>query len=128
MMIPEYCLQEMIRSHAGDEKSGVLQDDFLYSKSKLVRLDEKSGVAHFNAGVDIPLRPFFGSMGVAPPESTGRVSSAPPGMHAGNMDNRELVRRHETLRTTFHDWSVSDARGSGAGWNVTMHASPMALV
>jgi acetamidase/formamidase len=72
-------------------KAGFLPEDFPYSRSKLVRLDEKNGVAHFTAGVDIPLRPFFGSMGVAPPESAGRVSSAPPGMHAGNMDNRELV-------------------------------------
>jgi acetamidase/formamidase len=30
-------------------------------------------------------------MGVAPPESAGRMSSAPPWVHAGNMDNRELV-------------------------------------
>jgi acetamidase/formamidase len=72
-------------------KAGFLPDDFPYSRSKLVRLDEKNGVAHFTAGVDVPLRPFFGSMGVAPPESAGRVSSGPPGMHAGNMDNRELV-------------------------------------
>jgi len=39
----------------------------------------------------IPLRPFFGSMGVAPPPQAGRVSSNPPGKHAGNLDNRELV-------------------------------------
>jgi acetamidase/formamidase len=30
-------------------------------------------------------------MGVAPPEAYGRVSSAPPGIHAGNLDNKELV-------------------------------------
>jgi acetamidase/formamidase len=72
-------------------KAGFLPEDFVYSRTKLVRLDEKSGVAHFTAGVDIPLRPFFGSMGVAPPESAGRMSSAPPWVHAGNMDNRELV-------------------------------------
>ena len=72
-------------------KAGFLPEDFPYSRSKLVRLDEKNRVAHFAAGVDVPLRPFFGSMGVAPPQSAGRVSSAPPGMHAGNMDNRELV-------------------------------------
>jgi acetamidase/formamidase len=30
-------------------------------------------------------------MGVAPPEEAGRVSSAPPGTHAGNLDNKELV-------------------------------------
>jgi len=39
----------------------------------------------------IPLRPFFGSMGVAPAPELGRVSSNPPGRHAGNLDNRELV-------------------------------------
>jgi acetamidase/formamidase len=37
------------------------------------------------------MKPFFGSMGVAPPPALGRVSSNPPGRHAGNMDNRELV-------------------------------------
>src|SRR5260370_32906768 len=72
-------------------KAGFLPDDFVYSRSKLVRLDEKTGIAHFSDGIDIPIRPFFGSMGVAPPESAGRLSSAPPGTHAGNMDNRELV-------------------------------------
>ena len=30
-------------------------------------------------------------MGVAPPPEAGRVSSNPPGTHAGNLDNRELV-------------------------------------
>ena len=30
-------------------------------------------------------------MGVAPPAEAGRVSSNPPGTHAGNLDNRELV-------------------------------------
>ena len=35
--------------------------------------------------------PFFGSIGVAPPPSMGRVDSAPPGIHAGNLDNKELV-------------------------------------
>jgi acetamidase/formamidase len=48
-------------------------------------------VAQFAPGIDIPLHPFFGSMGVAPPHDSGRVSSNPPGIHAGNMDNKELV-------------------------------------
>jgi acetamidase/formamidase len=38
------------------------------------------------AGVVIPLRPHFGTMGVAPAESR-RVSSVPPGDHGGNVDN-----------------------------------------
>ncbi|HEX3705176.1 MAG TPA: acetamidase/formamidase family protein [Mycobacteriales bacterium] len=37
-------------------------------------------------GVAIPLRPHFGTMGVAPAE-TGRHSSVPPGDHGGNIDN-----------------------------------------
>ena len=47
--------------------------------------------AEFLPGIVIPLRPFFGSMGVAPAPELGRVSSNPPGTHAGNLDNKELV-------------------------------------
>ncbi len=70
---------------------GFLPDDFPYTQSKIIPLDEKSMVAHFAPGIDIPLKPFFGSIGVAPPEVTGRISSAPPWIHGGNMDNKELV-------------------------------------
>jgi acetamidase/formamidase len=48
-------------------------------------------VGTFAPDVEIPLHPFFGSMGVAPPPSWGRVSSNPPNIHAGNLDNKELV-------------------------------------
>ena len=51
----------------------------------------KAMTATFFPGVVIPLTPFFGSMGVAPAPALGRVSSNPPGKHAGNMDNRELT-------------------------------------
>jgi acetamidase/formamidase len=71
--------------------SGFLPDDFPYARTKIVPLDLKRNVAKFAPGVEIPLRPFFGSMGVAPPETNGRISSAPPWMHAGNLDNKELV-------------------------------------
>ncbi len=73
-------------------RSGVLTpEDFPKGAMKIVPLDTARGVAKFAPNIEIPLRPFFGSMGVAPPESAGRVSSAPPGLHAGNLDNRELV-------------------------------------
>ena len=48
-------------------------------------------VSEFAPGVEIPLAPFFGSMGVAPPPEDGRWSSVPPWIHAGNLDNKELV-------------------------------------
>jgi acetamidase/formamidase len=47
--------------------------------------------AKFADSVELALRPFFGSMGVAPPEANGRINSAPPWIHAGNLDNKELV-------------------------------------
>ncbi len=70
---------------------GFLPNDYPYSKRKIIPLDREKMIAHFAPGIEIPLRPFFGSMGVAPPESAGRLDSAPPWMHAGNMDNKELV-------------------------------------
>jgi acetamidase/formamidase len=59
--------------------------------SKILTLDRKNMTAEFAPGIVIPLRPFYGSMGVAPAPALGRVSSNPPGRHAGNMDNKELV-------------------------------------
>ena len=59
--------------------------------SKIITLDRKNMTAEFLPGIVIPLKPFYGSMGVAPAPELGRVSSNPPGRHAGNMDNKELV-------------------------------------
>ena len=58
---------------------------------RIIRMDRKRMIGHFAPGIEIPLRPFFGSMGVAPPPARGRVSSNPPDIHAGNLDNKELV-------------------------------------
>jgi len=52
---------------------------------------DENMIGEFAPGIEIPLRPFFGSMGVAPPPAAGRISSNPPGIHAGNLDNKELV-------------------------------------
>src|SRR5262249_41086802 len=70
---------------------GLLPEDFPRRQTKIIPLDEQRMVARFAEGIEVPLRPFFGSMGVAPPEKSGRVGSGPPGVHAGNLDNKELV-------------------------------------
>ena len=72
-------------------RSGTIPEDFPRSKMRIIPLDEVKMIARFAEGIEVPLRPFFGSMGVAPPEASGRVNSAPPGIHAGNLDNKELV-------------------------------------
>ena len=59
--------------------------------SKIISLDRKKMTAEFLPGIVIPLKPFYGSIGVAPAPEMGRLSSNPPGRHAGNLDNRELV-------------------------------------
>jgi acetamidase/formamidase len=93
-----------------------------------VPLNEKAGVAEFAPGVRIPLRPFFGSMGVAPP--MGRADSAPPGANTGNMDNKELIAG-TTLYMPVHVpgalFSVGDghaAQGDGEV-NLTAIESPL---
>jgi len=58
---------------------------------RIILLDKKTMTAAFAPGIVIPMRPFFGSMGVAPAPEVGRVSSTPPGTHAGNLDNKDLV-------------------------------------
>jgi acetamidase/formamidase len=69
---------------------GFLPNDFPYSKSRIIPLDRDKMIGHFAPGIEIPLHPFFGSMGIAP-ASPGKYNSAPPWMHGGNMDNKELV-------------------------------------
>ncbi len=68
---------------------GFLPMEFPYSRWKIIPLDRRRMVAQFAPGIEIPLRPFFGSMGVAP--AGGKIDSAPPFAHAGNMDNKELI-------------------------------------
>jgi acetamidase/formamidase len=69
---------------------GFLPNDFPYSRTKIIPLDRQKMTADFAPGVTLPLHPFFGSMGVAP-ATTAKYNSAPPWMHAGNIDNKEMV-------------------------------------
>ena len=71
--------------------NGTLASEFPKGGSRIIELDRKRMVAPFAPGVEVPLHPFFGSMGIAPAPGAGRVSSSPPGAHAGNLDNHELV-------------------------------------
>jgi acetamidase/formamidase len=68
---------------------GTLPDDFPYTRFKVLPIDTKNNTANFGSGVTLKLAPFFGSIGVAP--AAGRVPSGPPGTHAGNIDNKQLV-------------------------------------
>ena len=72
-------------------QNGFLSDEIFDRKMQIIQLDKEKMLGHFADGIEIPLRPFFGSMGVAPPKEAGKWNSAPPWIHAGNLDNKELV-------------------------------------
>lgn len=79
-------------SNGFSPQRGVLpKEDFERGRTKIIPLDMRRNVARFADNIEIPLHPFFGSMGVAPDESKGRLNSGPPGDHAGNLDNKDLV-------------------------------------
>ncbi len=110
--------------------AGFLPEDFPYSRMKIIPLDRKRMVARFAEGIGIPLHPFFGSMGVAPPASAGRIGSGPPGSHAGNLDNKELVAG-ATLYIPVHVrgalFEVGDGHAGQGNGEVTITALETSL-
>ena len=79
--------------------TGLLPQDFSQGQIKYVDLDLAAMQGKFAPDINIPLTPFQGTLGVAPPDgffpplSPGVTSSVPPGPHGGNLDLRELAER-----------------------------------
>jgi len=77
--------------------TGLLAQDFAQGQVKYINLDLTRMEGNFAPGIAIPLTPFQGTLGVAPPDdffpplSPGVTSSVPPGPHGGNLDLRELT-------------------------------------
>jgi acetamidase/formamidase len=69
---------------------GEFPKEFQDGQVKYLYLDMERKVTEFLPGIEIPLKPFPGTMGVARAEP-GRYSSVPPGEYAGNMDIRDLT-------------------------------------
>jgi acetamidase/formamidase len=70
-------------------------------KDRIIRFDIRRMVATPVSGVEIPLRPFFGILGVAPTPDRGHVSSMPPGDYGGNMDMKNLVAGSKLFLPVF---------------------------
>jgi acetamidase/formamidase len=71
--------------------AGTRPDDFDGTARLLnIPLDAAAMTARLPWGLDLPLHPFFGVMGVAPPAHWGRISTIVPRAHGGNLDNKEL--------------------------------------
>jgi acetamidase/formamidase len=59
--------------------AGTLPDDFHETRLINIPLDQKRMVGRLPWGLDLPLKPFFGVMGVAPPPAWGRITELIPG-------------------------------------------------
>jgi len=68
---------------------GEFPSKFPEGQVKYFYLDLERKVAEFAPGIEIPLAPFPGTIGVARAEP-GQYSSVPPGRYAGNIDVRDL--------------------------------------
>ena len=95
------------------------------------RSTRKTMTSEFKPGIVIPLKPFFGSMGVAPAPEAGRVNSSPPGRHAGNLDNRELDRRqhtvHSGVRASARCFEIGDGHAAQGDGEVDLTALETSL-
>jgi acetamidase/formamidase len=67
---------------------GLLTDDFDEHALRITRLDGPHG--ELLPGARIPLAPFCGELGVAPP-TEGAHSTIPPDVYGGNMDTKHLT-------------------------------------
>jgi acetamidase/formamidase len=111
--------------------AGFQTDDFRYSRIKIIPLDLATRTAHFAPGIDIPLHPFFGSMGVAPPAAFGRYDSAPPTIIGGNMDNKELVQGSTVFYPVFAHgalFQIGDGHAGQGNGEVDITAMETSLV
>lgn len=82
-------------------------------------------------GMDIPLRPFFGVMGVAPPPAWGTLSTLPPRPNGGNLDNKELVAGTTLYLPVFVDgalFSAGDGHAAQGDGEVCITAIETGLV
>jgi len=96
---------------------GLLADVFTEPALRITRLPAIGGLAEFLPGIRVPVIPFCGEIGVAPPD--GPRSTIPPDTFGGNMDTRHLTAGSTLFLPVFHDGarlSIGDghaAQGDG---------------
>lgn len=70
--------------------AGTLPEDFTERFLTHITVDREKMLGKLPYGLELPLAPFFGVMGVAPPTNYGPISTVQPREHGGNLDNKEL--------------------------------------
>lgn len=93
---------------------GALPDEFTDYERLHIAIDEDAGVCRLPWGLSLPLDPFFGIMGVAPPPEWGRIGTPEPRAFGGNMDNKELKPGTSLYLPVFNEGALF-AAGDGHG-------------
>jgi acetamidase/formamidase len=110
--------------------AGALPNDFAEFEQMIVALDRARGVGRLPWGTELPLRPFFGVMGVAPPAAWGAISSIQPRAHGGNLDNKQLIAGSTLYLPVFNEGaglSLGDGHGVQGDGEVCVTAIETAL-
>ena len=110
--------------------AGTLPEDFPNARSEIIPLDLDAMTARLSWGLELPLKPFFGVMGVAPPPNWGRVSTIQPRAFGGNLDNKELVAGTTLYLPVFTEgalFSCGDGHGAQGDGEVCVTAIETAL-
>lgn len=96
--------------------AGTLPGEFPVSEEalSLIPIDQAAKTARLPWGTTLPLDPFFGVMGVAPPAEWGQLSSIQPRLHGGNMDLK-LLTAGTTLYLPVHVEGAMFSCGDGHG-------------
>ena len=112
-------------------QAGALPEDFPEYRAMHIALDKDRMTGRMPWGQEIPLKPFFGVMAVAPPASWGTIPTPPPRRNGGNMDNKELVAGTTLYLPIFADgalFSVGDGHGAQGDGEVCITAIETGLV
>ena len=106
--------------------TGALPEEFPGFFQRILKINRSAKTTEIAPGVVIPLeRPFFGTMGVAPLPIMGRISSGPPGVHTGNIDNKDVAAGATLYMPVYAAgalFSVGDGHGAQGQGEVDLSA------
>jgi acetamidase/formamidase len=114
---------------------GTLPEDFPYRRTLHIPVDRAAMTCRLpfgpkEGGMDLPLAPFFGVMGVAPPADWGMINTKEPRAIGGNLDNKELTEGTTLYLPVFNEgalFSAGDGHGVQGDGEVCINALEICL-
>ena len=104
---------------------GTLPEDFPERYLSHIPIDRAARTCRLPWGTELPLAPFFGVTGVAPPPEWGPINTKEPRAHGGNLDNKELVAGSTLFLPVFvpgANFSAGDGHGVQGDGEVCINA------